>query len=171
MTPKISRRTFMLSAGGIGMAGLFAGLLKFAQKESDVRSYVQAIIYRNIPDITFDGADLDQFVEDIAQDNSSSFLSYNWFKSLVGRSINSDFLTSIQNPMVRRLVAGYEYPVMTAFFMATDFFPEGYRKGRRISFIHSADPYLAKCGNPIARFDDLYAALPSVPDKIVKIKH
>ena len=145
--------------------------MKFAQKESDVRSYVQAIIYRNIPHITFDGTDLDRFVEDITLANSSNFPSYNWFKSLVGRSINSDFLTSIQNPMVKRIVAGYEYPVMTAFFMATDFFPEGYRKGRRISFVHSADPYLAKCGNPLARFDDLYAALPAVPEKIVKIKH
>ena len=167
MTTKLLRRTFLISAGGFCTAGLFAGLIKFAEKQSDVGSYIQAIVYRNIPGIIFDGADLDQFTEDFVQSKGLKFLSYNWFKTVVGKTINSDFVTSSQNQIVQHVVAGYEYPVMSAFFMATDFYPGGYRKGRRIAFVHSADPYLANCGNPLAQFDDFYAALPVISEKII----
>ena len=75
-------------------------------------------------------------------------MSYAWLKNVVGKAINSDFVASLQNPMVQRMVNGYEYPVMAAFFMATDFFPEGYRKGRRISFVHSVRPLSRQMREP-----------------------
>jgi hypothetical protein len=168
MTPKISRRDFMISAGGVCSAGLFAGLMKFAERQNDVHSYVQSIIYRNIPDIIFDGNDLDQLVEDIARMNEGNFRSYDWFKGVIGKTVNSNFVTSMQNPVVRHIVAGYEYPIMVAFFMASDFFPLGYLKGRRISFVRSSDPYRSICGNPFAKFDELEVSFSVIKTTIKK---
>lgn len=158
----------MISAGGVCSAGLFAGLMKFAERQNDVHSYVQSIIYRNIPDIIFDGNDLDQLVEDIARMNEGNFLSYDWFKGVIGKTVNSNFVTSMQNPVVRHIVAGYEYPIMVAFFMASDFFPLGYLKGRRISFVRSSDPYRSICGNPFAKFDELEVSFSVIKTTIKK---
>lgn len=151
------RRTFLVSAAGLCATGLVAGVAKFTDRQIDERSYVQAIIYRNVPGIIFDGEDLDRLVEDIVSitESKSTVLSYNWFKSVIGRTIDSDFIDSLQSPTIQRVVAAYEIPVMTAFFMTTDFFPEGYQKGRRISFLRSSDPYIAKCCNPLANFDQV----------------
>jgi hypothetical protein len=149
---QISRRKLLIMAGGIGVGALAVG---FAKRQSDARSFVQAIIYRKVPGIIFEGVDLDLLVEDIAlaTTGKSGMLSYDAFKHVVGVAVDSEFVASIKDPIVRRIVAAYEYPVMSAFFMATDFFPEGYRVGRKISYLHSSDPYLG-CGNPLARFDD-----------------
>ncbi len=159
----------MISAGGVCAAGLFACLMKFAERQNDMHSYVQSIIYRNIPDIIFDGNDLDQLVEDITRTNGRSFLSYDWFKGVIGKTVNSNFVTSMQNPVVRRMVAGYEYPIMIAFFMASDFFPLGYLKGRRVSFVRSSDPYRSVCGNPFAEFDELDVGFPVIVTTVKKI--
>jgi hypothetical protein len=157
MTTKILRRTLLISAG-VCATGLFAGVAQFASRQIDARSYVQAIIYRNVPGIIFEGTNLDQLVEDITNitESMSAIQSYDWFKTMIGKTVDSDFVASIHNPTVQRMVAAYEIPIMTAFFMATDFFPEGYKEGRRISFVRSSDPYIAKCCNPLARFDELY---------------
>jgi len=153
MTARISRRTLVV--GGLCGVGLSAGLIEFAERQMNVRGYVQAIIYRNIPGIIFDGADLDQLVEDLARAPGPNILSYEWFKDVVGKTVDSEFVDSIQNERVRRMTTAYQHPILNAFFMATDFFPEGYREGRQISFVRSSDPYVAKCCNPLAIFDNV----------------
>jgi hypothetical protein len=142
-----------LIIGGVG------GLAGFALPEaapSFSRSWsslvVQRVIYAYVPDVIFDGVDLDA----VAEYTQTALLT----RKLVGArrllkyNTDSMFLKAHFRAYVPRDAATIELDrkIVGIFLLCTDYL-QGGPAGRRVVVTRSPDPYKSGCSNPLAELN------------------
>lgn len=148
MTPKVSRRTVVLSALVSGVSLYVGGWWGLKVRHNDSTDAIAAVVQRRLDYLQLDEQGVAAFAEDVRarlDDGVNRRLSWLGLVHPLYSAVGGTAMTPLDDEFRR-----FEEWLVARFLLSSDFFLHDADETRTIEYVGYYDPYERPCSNPLA---------------------